>query len=121
MARRMISDEVVGNDKFLEMSKAAQLLYFHLVTKADDDGFCSSPRSVMAVTKTKMRDLNELENNGFVIVFDSGVLVITHWFIMNIFDHANRKKKTTCKAEVNQIHQTDAKVWERNAYNGYEY
>ena len=120
MARRMISDEVVGNDRFLEMSKAAQLLYFHLVVHADDDGFVSSPKSIMAITKSKKKDLEELEANGFVIVFDSGILVITHWFIMNLFDHAKRKKDTQCQSEAKQVHQTKSKMYERNTYHGYE-
>ena len=114
MTRRMISDDVICTDKFLEMHKQAQVLYFFLLINGDDDGFVKSPKAVMAITKSKPKDLEELSDNGFVIIFDTGVLVIVHWRMMNKFDHADRKKDTECQDEIKQLHQNEAKMWVRN-------
>ena len=118
MARRMISDEVIGKDKFLGMSKAAQVLYFHLVVHADDYGFVESPKAVMAITKSTPKNLEELERNGFVITFASGVIVVSHWFAMNVFSHSDRIKPTQCQEEYSQVEQI-ARVWVRkhNAFS----
>ena len=37
--KRMYSNAVTDSDAFIEMSSAAQALYFHLNQGADDDGF----------------------------------------------------------------------------------
>ena len=37
--KRMYSKDITDSDPFIEMSSAAQALYFHLNQGADDDGF----------------------------------------------------------------------------------
>lgn len=80
MARkRMFSLEVVDTDRFLDMPAGSQLLYFHLGMHADDDGFVSSPKRIMRTVNCKEDDLRTLEAEGYIISFESGIIVIRHW------------------------------------------
>lgn len=45
--KRMFSNAVIDNDKFLDMPLSTQALYFHLGMKADDDGFIASPKKII--------------------------------------------------------------------------
>ena len=76
--RRMTSMRVVGSDDFLDMPPSTQNLYFHLGMYADDDGFVT-PRKVMRLVTATQDDLKVLIGKKFVIPFESGVIVITHW------------------------------------------
>ncbi len=79
--RRMFSSDVVSSDSFIDMSHNAQLLYFHLSINADNEGFVNNPKTIIRTI-------------GFIIPFDSGVMVITHWRINNILDDKRMKKST---------------------------
>jgi hypothetical protein len=80
--KRMFSKDVVRTDRFLDMSLSAQALYFHLCMDADARGFVS-PKSIMRMINASQGDLSMLAQRGFVIPFESGVLVITHWCVNN--------------------------------------
>lgn len=80
--KRMISISLIDDDRFLDMSAGAQLLYFHLSMRADDDGFFSS-RKLMRTVSSKRVSLGELEKKGYVILFESGAGCIVHWFTNN--------------------------------------
>lgn len=77
--RRMFSLDVIDTDHFLEMSSSAQSLYFHLGMRADDDGFVSSPKKITRAINCNEDDLELLKNEGYIIPFENGVIVITHW------------------------------------------
>jgi len=79
----MISLDVVDTDAFLEMPVSSQLLYFHLNTRADDDGFVSSPRKIIRTIGCNEDDLKILAGKKFILVFNDGVCVIKHWRINN--------------------------------------
>lgn len=81
--RRMMSKKIIDTDNFLDMPQSTQCLYFHLLLRADDDGFIQSPKSIMRVTGCKDDDLKLLIAKGFVIGFETGVIVIRHWRIHN--------------------------------------
>ena len=80
--KRMISIQMVDDDAFLDMGPGAQLLYFHLVLRADDDGFLT-PKKIMRAVGAKPSSLKELVRCGFVYEFDSGVICIRHWLAHN--------------------------------------
>ena len=80
--KRMFANSIVDSDEFTMLSHGAQLLYFHLGLKADDDGFCSVLR-ILKVTELNGELLEELEQAGFIIQFDGGVVLIRHWNINN--------------------------------------
>lgn len=81
--RRMMSKKIIDTDNFLDMPQSTQCLYFHLLLRADDDGFIQSPKSIMRITGCKEDDLKLLIAKGFVIGFETGVIVIRHWRIHN--------------------------------------
>jgi uncharacterized phage protein (TIGR02220 family) len=78
-----MSKKIIDTDNFLDMPQSTQCLYFHLLLRADDDGFIQSPKSIMRITGCKDDDLKLLIAKGFVIGFETGVIVIRHWRIHN--------------------------------------
>lgn len=95
---RMFTNTITDSDLFLEMSLSAQALYFHLGLHADDEGFVSSPKRIVRATGCNEDDLKLLIAKGFVICFDSGIIVITHWNLHNSI-RKDRKKDTFFKTE----------------------
>jgi hypothetical protein len=81
--RRMFAKTIIDSDAFLDMPISAQLLYFHLSMRADDDGFVNKPKSIMRVCGCKDDDIQILFAKKFVIPFESGIVVIKHWKIHN--------------------------------------
>jgi len=81
--RRMFAKTIIDSDAFLELPQKAQLLYFHLGIRADDDGFVNKPKSVMRMVGCSEEDLKRLVEGKFLISFDSGVVVIRHWRVHN--------------------------------------
>ena len=80
---RMFSLDVVDTDKFLELPPAAQLLYFHLGMRGDDDGFLSGACELAERIGACDAELDTLLDAGYIIRFDSGVIAIVHWNVNN--------------------------------------
>jgi hypothetical protein len=99
--RRMFSSQIVTSDDFLEMPLTSQALYFHLGMSADDDGFVS-PRKILRMTGAGEDDLKVLVAKRFVIPFNSGVIVITHWK-QNNYLRNDRYTPTIYKDEMNRL------------------
>lgn len=100
--KRMISNTIIENDIFTELPFSAQCLYFHLILKADDDGFVSSPKKILRSIGTTEDDLQKLINTGYVDIFDSGVLVINHWNVHNSI-RKDTYKNTIFQKEFSQL------------------
>lgn len=96
--RRMFSKDVVDTDKFLEMPPSTQALYFHLGMRADDDGFVSSPKKITQFVNCGNDDLKLLLAKGYLIPFESGVVVISDWNVNN-WIRADRKHATRFEQE----------------------
>jgi hypothetical protein len=79
----MFAKTIIDSDAFLDMPVTAQLLYFHLSMRADDDGFINKPKSIMRMCGCKDDDIKLLFAKKFVIPFESGIVVIKHWKIHN--------------------------------------
>lgn len=108
--KRMFALDVIDTDRFCEMPVSARLLYYELGMRGDDEGFVQNPKRIMLTTGTTLDDLKVLAAKGYVILFDSGVLVITHWQ-KNNFIQKDRFHETTCLAEKAQIQTTDSKKY----------
>ena len=100
--RRMFSLAVIDTDKFNDMPISARLLYYELGMRADDDGFVSSPKKIVKMIGCTEDDLKLLIAKGFVICFESGVIVITHWKMHN-YIRSDRYRKTVFKNERSQL------------------
>lgn len=96
--KRMFSLQVIDTDKFMDMSTSAQALYFHLGMHGDDDGFVSSPRKIARAAGCNDDDIRLLAAKGFIIPFESGVVVITDWRINNTLQN-DRYKETIYQDE----------------------
>lgn len=81
--RRMFSVDIVCTDKFLEMPASSQALYLQLGMKADDDGFVSAPKQITRMTNASEDDFRILVSKGYIIPFDSGIIVIKDWKVNN--------------------------------------
>jgi hypothetical protein len=81
--KRMFSLQIVDTDAFLDMPASAQLLYFHLCMRADDEGFVGNPKKIMRIIGASDDDYKILIVKRFVLIFESAVMVIKHWLIHN--------------------------------------
>lgn len=96
--RRMFAKTIIDSDAFLDMPATAQLLYFHLSMRADDDGFINQPKTIMRMTGCKDDDLKLLIVKKFIIPFETGIVVIKHWKIHN-YIRTDRYTETKYKNE----------------------
>ncbi len=87
--KRMFTKSIIDSDLFLEMPLSTQALYFHLGMRADDEGFINSPKKIIRAVNCNEDDLKLLISKGFVICFDSGIIVITHW---NMHNHIQKDR-----------------------------
>lgn len=97
--RRCISKAICKSDAFIEMPLSTQALYFHLVIEADDDGVISSPKRIAREINASEDDLKILIAKRFIIPFESGVVIIKHWLMMNNI-RKDRYKPTTYTEEI---------------------
>ena len=110
--RRMISKSVVENDRFYDLPLSAQALYIHLVANADDDGFIESPKRITVFATGDIDDLKILVEKGYLIHFESGVCVLTHWKMQNQI-RKDRYTPTVYTEEFNQLDIIDNKYIKR--------
>ena len=108
--RRMFSKDVICTDKFLLMNPLSQCLYFQWAMYADDDGFVSNSKIIQRATGATDENAKELEENGYVIFFNSRVLVVTHWKMLNTLK-ADRYTKTVYQKEFLQLELNDDKSY----------
>lgn len=81
--RRMFAKTIIDSDAFLDMPLSTQCLYFHLSMRADDDGFVNNPKKIQKMLGASEDDLKLLMAKSFILLFDTGVIVIKHWRINN--------------------------------------
>lgn len=76
--RRMFSKTITNSGKFLKMPATSRLLYYDLGMNADDDGY-TEWFTIVRMSGSTEQDLQVLQANGFVKIFDDNVLVILDW------------------------------------------
>jgi hypothetical protein len=107
--KRMFSNQIIDTDKFRELGQSAQALYFHLGMDADDDGMVSFKKAER-LCGFKIDDLRILQAKNFIIVFESGIVAITHFHINNWLDR-RRTKPTVFQNELRELRLTEAKSY----------
>lgn len=95
--RRMFSKKIIDSDAFLDMPLSTQALYFHLSMRADDEGFIGNPKRIRAMIGASDDDMKLLILKRFILVFDSGVVVIKHWRIHNYINPDRFVPTTYCE------------------------
>lgn len=98
----MFSKELIQSDKFFSMSIKSQLLYFHIGLLVDDDGFSNNYRMYMNVINADEENLYELQKQGYIYVFESGVLVVRDFLQSNQL-RKDRYNETIYKDELSLI------------------
>ncbi len=76
--RRMFAKSLVQSSKFLRMPVSSRLLYYDIGMNADDDGYCEW-YPVLQMSGAKEQDLQVLQANGFIKIFDNDVLIVINW------------------------------------------
>ena len=122
--RRMFSRKITETDRFLEMPLSSQALYFHLNMGADDEGFIDKTKTIQRTIGASDDDMKLLIAKGFLIPFDSGVVVIRHWRIHN-YIRSDRFQSTLYQSEKAQLEfgkskTADLKPLENVIPNGYQ-
>ncbi|MBQ8912952.1 MAG: hypothetical protein IJ054_02780 [Lachnospiraceae bacterium] len=107
----MFAKTIIDSDAFLDMPVSTQVLYFHLGMRADDDGFVNNPKKIMRMVGASDSDLTRLVDDDFIIQFESGIVVITHWKLHN-YIQSDRRKETIFKEELAQLKVNKNKAYE---------
>lgn len=108
--RRMFAKTIIDSDAFLEMPLSTQCLYFHLNMRADDDGFVNNPKRIQRMIGASDDDLKLLVMKSFVLMFESGIIVIKHWKINNYLQN-DRHKATVYQEEMQMITTKENKAY----------
>ena len=107
--RRMFSRKITETDHFLGMPLSSQALYFHLNMGADDEGFIDKAKTIQRTIGANDDDMKLLIAKGFLIPFESGVVVIRHWRIHN-YIQADRFQATIHQNEKEQLEFDKSKI-----------
>lgn len=107
--RRMFSRKITETDRFIEMPLSSQALYFHLNMGADDEGFIDKAKTIQRTIGASDDDMKLLIAKGFIIPFDSGVVVIRHWRIHN-YIRSDRFQSTLHQDEKTQLEYDHSKT-----------
>ena len=105
----MFSKKITDTDSFLDMPLSTQALYFHLNMGADDEGFVDNVKKIQRSIGASNDDLKVLVGKGFLIPFESGVVVIRHWRIHN-YIQADRFQATIYQDEKEQLEFDKSKI-----------
>lgn len=122
--KRMFAKKITNDDYFTSMPPTTQALYFHLCMGADDDGFSNNIRIAMFNAHATTDDFQTLVSKKFIIPFDSGVIVITHWKLHNYIQNdryhetSYLEEKAQVVLEKNNVYTLDTKCIQ-DGYNMY--
>lgn len=94
--KRMMSKSVIDTDMFLDMPASTQSLYFHMLLRADDDGFLKNAKTIMRTVGASPDDIKLLIAKQYLIPFDTVIMAIKHWRIHN-YIKKDRYKPTDCE------------------------
>ena len=83
----------------------------HLNMSADD-GFVGNPKTILRMIGASEDDFKILVTKGFVIVFESGIIVITHWK-RNNYIQKDRHKGSIYKDEKSYLNISNNNVYEK--------
>jgi DNA replication protein len=122
--RRMFSKKITDTDHFIEMPLSTQALYFHLNLGADDEGFIDRAKTIQRTIGASDDDMKILIAKGFIIPFESGVVVIRHWRIHNYIQN-DRFQATIYQEEKQRLNYDQSKIasikpLETSIQNGYK-
>ena len=113
--KRMFNKQIMLSDSFLDMSADARALYVTLNMCADDDGLVNNTKSLVRMCGASKENLEELQANDFIHIFENGVCVIVHWKIHNTIK--NDRYKPSILDEKDRLFVNEKKVYEIHCEN----
>lgn len=108
-SKRMFDKAIIDTDRFMDMPISTKGAYFLLGMEADDEGFVSF-KKVMRIHGLSEDDVKLLAAKQFVIIFESGVAVITDWNKNNWLD-SRRLRPTEYQTEKSLLSLTETKEY----------
>lgn len=115
--RRMFSKSLLYSNRFMQLSKAAAYLYIYLCLSSDDDGFSDNADTVLRMCRCTHKHIQELVDGGWVILFENGVIAITHWHKHNQIKK-DRYKATDFQKERAMLEKESTGAYVRMDPNG---
>ena len=106
----MVNIRIIDSDNFLELPLSTQALYFHLLMRADDDGFINNPKRIQRLIGGSEDDFKLLIAKQYILTFSSGVIVIKHWKMHN-YIKKDRYRETDCITEKNMLYEDENKTY----------
>lgn len=103
--KRMFDRAIIDTDRFMDLPVSAKAFYFLLGMEADDEGFVSY-KKVQRIHGGTDDDVKILTAKQFLIMFDSGVVVVTDWNRNNYLDR-NRIRPTEYQKEKEKLLLTE--------------
>lgn len=107
--KRMFDRAIIDMDKFMDLPMSTKALYFLLGMEADDEGFVSY-KKVIRIHGGNEDDMKILVAKDFLVLFESGVVVITDWNTNNWLDN-RRIKHTEYQKEKKQLVLTNKRKY----------
>ena len=112
--KRMFSNKILSDDRFISLPLSAQALYFHLCMAADDDGLINNAISILRTIGAKEEDLTKLQSSDYILCFNSGIIAVLHW---NMHNHISKKLyKPSIFIEEKEYLQTSNTVYARTMH-----
>ena len=105
--KRMFDKRITDSDRFMDLPNSSKALYFMAGMSADDRGFFQ-PRRLQRECGFSDDDYKILIAKGYLIPFESGVMVITDWNKNNYLDK-NRITETEYIDELNMLQLVNEK------------
>lgn len=107
--KRMFDRAIIDTDKFMDLPMSGKAIYFLLGMEADDEGFVSY-KKVLRIHGGNEDDVKVLVAKGFLIMFPSGVVVVTDWNKNNWLDN-RRTRPTEYQTEKSLLTLTEEKMY----------
>ncbi len=105
----MFDRAIIDTDKFMDLPMSGKAIYFLLGMEADDEGFVSY-KKVLRIHGGNEDDVKVLVAKGFLIMFPSGVVVVTDWNKNNWLDN-RRTRPTEYQTEKSLLTLTEEKMY----------
>ena len=86
MDKFTVSSKVIKTDKFIEMPVSTKLLYFYLMSNADEYGQVNDVGNVTKKARCSLLDLKLLALEDYVIFLSDSEVIIADWDVHNSID-----------------------------------
>ncbi len=109
--RKTFCQDVLFENKFLDLPLKVRWFYLCLNYVADDDGFTDCSVALAGICNCTKKDLKLLADKGYVILFDSGIVLISHWYVHNKPFRPDRYHETVYLREKSLVELDSEKVY----------